>query len=112
MIIQKIIIYIKNLHRFINSGILEMFALNLLNDRYLAKVEDAMFFHATVKEELEKIEKALENYATIYSFEPDNSIKKNIILSVNSSIKEDVKHIMPGQTTIPNPFMTIYSTKQ
>lgn len=72
----------KDVNQFIDSGFLELYALNLLNEKEYNCVQLLLSQH-TVKKELEAINESFEKYALAYSIKPSFSIKNNIILKLD-----------------------------
>lgn len=55
-----------NLKNYISSGILELYVFNLLSDTEKKEVETNMDNYTKIKEEVNNIQDALENYLYIY----------------------------------------------
>jgi hypothetical protein len=74
----------KDLHQFIDSGFLELYAFNLLNEKEYDCVEAFISVHKEAKKELEAITESIEEYALVYSIKPAFSVKNNIISKLHS----------------------------
>lgn len=69
----------KDVNQFIDSGFLELYAFNLLNEKEFDCVESFISQHSKAKKELQAITESIEKYALAYSIKPSLSIKNNII---------------------------------
>lgn len=74
----------KNLHSFINSGMLELYAMNLLNRSDCKDVEKIIVFNKAARVELDTIINAIEKYAAAYSCAPSSSLKNDVISRMHS----------------------------
>ncbi len=77
-----------NLQPYIESGILELYALNVLADDETSGVERMIATYPELKQELEAIELALESYATSRWVKPSNYLEERIVESILNLKKE------------------------
>lgn len=67
-----------NLQTYIESGILELYVLNMLDETTNAEVREMILRFPELAEETASIEKALENYALQNAIEPSADLKRKI----------------------------------
>jgi mannose-6-phosphate isomerase-like protein (cupin superfamily) len=67
-----------NLQTYIESGILELYVLNLLHEQERAEVQDMVSKYPELNDEIEAIEMALESYAQIHAVEPSFGLQERI----------------------------------
>ncbi|WP_173088434.1 cupin domain-containing protein [Pedobacter foliorum] len=67
-----------NLQTYIESGILELYILNLLDESERLMVQSMVLKNPQLKMEIQEIERALENYAFEYAVEPSVGLKEKI----------------------------------
>ncbi len=77
-----------DLKSYIDSGVLELYALDLLNETERVEVEDMLSIHKELKDEYELIQKDLENYATVNSIEPPAPLHEIVVDSILNLQKE------------------------
>lgn len=70
---------------YISSGVLELYALDLLNKAERREVEQMLEQHAEVAEELKRIEINLQQYAEAHAEKPSNRVKENILSAIDST---------------------------
>lgn len=75
---------------FISSGLLELYATGIASSEERKMVEDYLSQYPELKEELNKIEISLENYAMSQSETPSASVKSNLLSSLD--FKKEVTH--------------------
>ena len=71
------------LAEYIQSGILEMYALGAASPEEAAQVEEMAAAHPEIRAELEAVRDALENYATAHAVEPHASIKTMVLATID-----------------------------
>lgn len=79
-----------DLKSYINSGILELYALDLLNETERFEVEAMLSLHEELRAEYELIQKDLEKYAVVNSIEPSPPLHEVIVDSILNLQKEKV----------------------
>ncbi|WP_316781134.1 cupin domain-containing protein [Pedobacter antarcticus] len=67
-----------NLQTYIESGILELYVLNMLDETTYNEVQDCILKYPELTGEIASIEKALENYALQNAVEPSAALKAKI----------------------------------
>jgi mannose-6-phosphate isomerase-like protein (cupin superfamily) len=67
-----------NLQTYIESGILELYVLNLLHEQERAEVQDMVLKYPELNDEIEAIEVALESYAQVHAVEPSFGLQERI----------------------------------
>lgn len=77
-----------NLKPYIESGILELYALNSLPDDELRGVERMLAMYPELRKELDAIEMALENYAEATKVNPPEYVKESVVGSLLNLEKE------------------------
>ena len=82
-----------NLQPYIESGILELYALNVLADDEMSGVERMIATYPELKRELEAIELALESYAASRWVKPPNYLEERIVGSILNLEKEKSLYI-------------------
>ena len=73
----------KKVEEFINSGILEMYVIGSATVDEIKEVEHMLSISSEVKEELAKIEAALETYADQYAIDPDLSVRPFLMAAID-----------------------------
>ena len=71
-----------NLQTYIESGILELYVLNLLHDSERAEVQDMISKYPELHQEIEAIEVSLESYAQTHAVEPSFGLLERIERSI------------------------------
>lgn len=71
------------LHQFIESGILELYILGQVSPDEKAQVEKMAALHEAVKEELDLIERTLEDYAFQHAISPDPTWKPFLMATID-----------------------------
>jgi hypothetical protein len=71
-----------NIHEYIESGILERYALGQCNAEEIAVVEKALIQFPSLAEELQQIENALFLYAKTQEVTPPARVKKNVLAQI------------------------------
>jgi anti-sigma-K factor RskA len=69
---------------YIESGILESYALGLCSVEEAREVEALCAKHPELQAELERIQQALNSYASMYSKKPNASVKQNIFAAIDT----------------------------
>ncbi|MHA4895998.1 cupin domain-containing protein [Pedobacter sp. PWIIR3] len=77
-----------NLREYIESGILELYALNLLTEQEKREVDEMLAVHMELGEELELIYMALEAYASSQVKTPGKGVKSRIMGALHNLQKE------------------------
>lgn len=72
-----------DIRKYISSGVLESFVLDLLNKRERTEVEKNIINHPEIKKEVTAIENALLVYCTFNSRKPPVSMKDEILKEIN-----------------------------
>ncbi len=71
------------MHQFIESGISELYVLGQISPGEKAQVEEMAALHEAVKEELDLIERTLEDYAFQHAITPDPTIKPFLMATID-----------------------------
>ena len=71
-----------NKYEIISSGLLELYALGISSHEETQMVKEYLKKHPELKEELNEIEKSLENYAQAHAMQPSSSVKEKILNQV------------------------------
>lgn len=85
-----------NTGEYISSGILESYVLGVANLEERKEVEKYASIYPEIKQELDAIEKAMNNYATEHSIEPPSYLKEKIFAKIadettkTSSVNEPI----------------------
>lgn len=82
-----------NLKFYIESGILEQYALGLLTAPESENIRHLLDLHVELREELERIQMAMENYATLKAVQPRAHMKNLVIDSIVNLQKEKIMDI-------------------
>lgn len=77
-----------NTQEYINSGVLEMYSLNLLDSPEKAEVEKMISSNPLIKEEYENIQLTLEAYARTSAIQPKPHVKDRIFNVISNLEKE------------------------
>lgn len=82
-----------NLQTYIESGILELYILNLLDESERLMVQSMVLKNPELKMEIQEIERALENYAFEHAVEPSVELKEKIecelgVLAADKAIQD------------------------
>ena len=73
----------EEIRSYIESGVLELYALGDLNPDEKQEVEGMLSKHPELRLELAEIEKSLEHYAKAYSIEPSSNLRQNVLLKLS-----------------------------
>ena len=79
-----------NINAYIESGILELYALNLLNEAENAAVEAKLSMYEELRQELAQISIALEKHALSNSITPRSELKSLIFDAIENLEKEKI----------------------
>jgi anti-sigma-K factor RskA len=98
-----------NIQDYMQSGILEQYALGLLSNEEMHDVEEKACLHSEIKNELKKVEVSLEEFAKQYAVNPRPEIKARIMSAIENSAvqkKQDMT-IVPkeNETGMEEPAM-------
>ena len=63
----------------ISSGILELYSLGLTSEEENMQVHEWIKQFPEVKEEIDEIQNAIEEYAVAHAIQPDDSVKQKIL---------------------------------
>lgn len=74
-----------NKEQFLNTGLLEQFALGLTDPEESAVVEQYLGEFPELRDELYAMQEALENYAKQYAISPPDAVKQNIMQGVEDT---------------------------
>jgi anti-sigma-K factor RskA len=89
-----------NSKEYIESGILESYALGLCNAEEIRDVEAQCARYPELQAELERIQQAVSNYASMHSKTPKASVKQQIFNAIDElSVLEQKGKIIPLQPT-------------
>ena len=69
---------------YISSGVLELYAMDALSDSERNEVEKACASHREIAEELERVQDALNDYASVYARKPRQEVRAEIMERVKS----------------------------
>jgi mannose-6-phosphate isomerase-like protein (cupin superfamily) len=78
-----------DINKYIESGILEFYALGLLSTAEAAEVDRLLSIYNELGEELEKIYIALENYAILNAIEPPIGTDKELLDRIENASREE-----------------------
>jgi anti-sigma-K factor RskA len=70
---------------YISSGVLELYVLDLLNKAERREVQQMLEKHPEVRDELEKIELAMEGYASSFNEKPNSDLKLKLLNTLEFS---------------------------
>ncbi len=84
-----------NKQEFISSGILENYVLGICTEAERLEVEEYLEIYPEIKDELDKIESALEAYANMKAITPPDGIQQKILDELNQPNDIPVKSIQP-----------------
>lgn len=73
----------KKVEEFINSGILEVYVMGIASDDEIKEVQHMLSISSEVKEELAKIELALETYACQNEIEPEITVRPFLMAAID-----------------------------
>ena len=74
---------------YIQTGILELYALNQLESNEREEVERMLSVFPEIRDEYEKIQAALESYASLNAIQPSPQLKEQIIACISNLEKEE-----------------------
>lgn len=70
-------------NKIINSGLIEQYVLGLTSEKERRMVEECAETYPEVKEEIQALQKALENYARKHAIHPPQDLKKDIMSRID-----------------------------
>lgn len=73
----------------ISSGLLEMYVTGTAGNEEVLQVQEWMEQYPEVREEVEKLEEAMESYILSEAIQPDNSIKEKIFSRIQTTEKQE-----------------------
>ena len=73
-----------NIQEIIESGIIELYVMNVLPKDEAAQVEALAVEHAEIRIEIEDIQNALQQYAQVYAIEPKPGLKGEILEKIKT----------------------------
>ena len=92
-----------NVSEYIESGILESYAVGAVSDQERREVECMSSIYPEVRQELEQVSAVLENYALTHSIEPPASIKTKLLEQLNFDAPQQQETIVrPMPIDIPS----------
>lgn len=77
-----------NIKAYIESGILELYALDLLQEKEKAEVEKAILVYPEAKAEVDSIQRAIEGFAALSAITPPSHMKQKIVETISNFEKE------------------------
>ncbi len=83
-----------NVTEYIASGILESYVMGAVSDQERREVECLSSIYPEIKQELDQLSDALENYALLHSVEPPASVKEKLLSELDFSQPEKEKTII------------------
>ncbi|MEO6148774.1 MAG: anti-sigma factor [Mucilaginibacter sp.] len=86
----------KEIKAYIESGILELYALDDVSAEEKLQVEDMASKHPEVKAELDAIETSLEKYAEAYAINPSEKLRDRVLNSMVINLADD--RVFPDKT--------------
>ncbi len=92
-----------NTREYIESGILESYCLGQLSIEEMRQVEAAACQHAEIREEIFRIQQALEQYAEAHAVAPPSQLKKRLLRRVEREHAK-ARYVKPGLITLPNRY--------
>ena len=92
-----------NVTEYIESGILESYVMGAISDQEQREVECLSSIYPEVRNELDELSAALENYALLYSLEPPAAIKTRLMgqLDFNESHQTIVRPMPIDRSSVP-----------
>ena len=94
-----------NVTEYIASGILESYVMGAVSDQERREVECLSSIYPEIRQELDQLSIALENYALLYSVEPPASVKDNLLKQIDFTNPvepaEKVETVQPVASTEP-----------
>ena len=92
-----------NVTEYIESGILESYVMGAISDQEQREVECLSSIYPEVRNELDELSAALENYALLYSLEPPAAIKTRLMgqLEFNESHQTIVRPMPIDHDSVP-----------
>lgn len=92
-----------NVTEYIESGILESYVMGAISDQEQREVECLSSIYPEVRNELDELSAALENYALLYSLEPPAAIKTRLMgqLDFNESHQTIVRPMPVDRNSVP-----------
>jgi mannose-6-phosphate isomerase-like protein (cupin superfamily) len=82
----------EDIRSFIESGIIESYALGMANEEEILRVESMASLHPEVKQELEEIRSSLESYAGSHASKPHMTLKPMVLGGI-----EYMERMMKGE---------------
>jgi anti-sigma-K factor RskA len=86
---------------YIESGILETYALGMCNAEEAREVEAMCAQYPAIKEELLSIQEAINGYAAAHSKAPQASTRQRILDEINALESEEDRHLITERPTVP-----------
>jgi anti-sigma-K factor RskA len=80
---------VESIRTYIESGILEMYALGILSQEEQREVEAMAAQHPEVKNELHAIEAAIQSYASAQAIEPSEEVRQRVMNSLITNLADD-----------------------
>lgn len=88
------------LESYIDSGILELYALDLLEEKERLTVQEMFILHPELRQELQNIENTLETYAKSKAVEPSSGLRSKIeqaISGIPAQAKSEAKELLVSE---------------
>lgn len=90
---------------YINTGILELYALGIASNEECHEVERMALEHAEIRTEIEKIKASLELYADAYSLQPNEVLKPFLMATIDYT-----ERLKKGEPASAPPILSENST--
>ncbi|WP_080057438.1 anti-sigma factor [Spirosoma aerolatum] len=81
-----------NITEYIASGILESYVMGAVSDQERREVECLSSIYPEIRQEIDQLAEALENYALLHSVEPPASVKDKLLKELEFGQPKEVEH--------------------
>ena len=95
------------LSQFLESGILELYVMGIASPEEMKEVEQMTQLYPEIRQEIELIERGLEEYAFTQAVQPKTTLKPLIMASINY-----IERVNNGEPLIAAPLLTPTSRKE
>ena len=95
------------LSQFLESGILELYVMGIASPEEIKEVEQMALLYPEIRQEIELIERSLEEYALTQAVQPKATLKPLIMASINY-----IERVNNGEPLIAAPLLSPTSRKE
>jgi len=95
------------LSQFLESGILELYVMGIASPEEIKEVEQMALLYPEIRQEIELIERGLEEYALTQAVQPKATLKPLIMASINY-----IERVNNGEPLIAAPLLSPTSRKE